>query len=103
MPDVDPFTYPGIWCILDEACNNNTHGTTWMQNAQAKLQKHGFTAKWEHQRQREFNGLGGASRSLGKRIIPMAFQLKKSRMFIPRTIMPHEIEGNHVLLLSNAE
>ena len=33
---VDPYEDEGVWCIVDEGANSNTHGELWLENATAK-------------------------------------------------------------------
>ena len=30
---VDPYEDEGVWCIVDEGANSNTHGEVWLENA----------------------------------------------------------------------
>ena len=62
--------------------------------------KEGFD--WIHKRVRSFNGIGESKVStLGKRSLPVAFQLKNSGLILPTAIQSHEQKGNHPLLLSD--
>ena len=36
---VDPYDDPGVWVIVDEGANSNTHSDYWMRNATAKWAK----------------------------------------------------------------
>ena len=38
---VDPYEDEGVWCIVDEGANSNTHGEYWRENAMAKWARKG--------------------------------------------------------------
>ena len=105
MPRADIFADPGIWVCLDEGCNSNCHGAAWAQNVEEKLKttclKQGF--EWMHHRERKFKGIGGAEVvTTGKRKLPTAFRLTKSKKVLPGFLESHEQPGGHPLLLSDA-
>ena len=56
---------------------------------------------WQHRRVRSFQGIGESKVStLGKRMLPAAFQLKHSKKILPAALESHEQKGRHPLLLS---
>lgn len=59
VPVTDPHKDDGIWAVLDDGCNNNTHGARWSQNAQMKLNQEKVNKHWEHRRSRKCRGIGG--------------------------------------------
>ena len=105
LPEVDIMEDPGIWVCLDEGCNSNCHGDEWAVNAEAKLAKMPIQEKkleWVHRRSRQFNGIGtGKVTTYGKRKIPAAWMLQKSRKILPGFLESHEQKGGHPLLLSD--
>ena len=63
--------------------------------------KQGF--EWVHRRERRFKGIGGAEViTKGKRKLPTAFLLTKSKKALPGFLESREQPGTHPLLLSDA-
>ena len=95
---------PGIWVRLDEGCNSNCHGDEWAANAEEKLKYMPIHEGFDriHKSIRSFNGIGASKVStLGRRNLPVGFQLKNSGLILPTAIQSHEQKGNHPLLLSD--
>ena len=105
LPEVDIMEDPGIWVCLDEGCNSNCHSDEWAENTEAKLALMPIKEKkleWVHRRSRQFNGIGdGKVTTYGKRKIPAAWMLQKSRKILPGFLESHEQKGRHPLLLSD--
>ena len=106
LPEVDIMEDPGIWIRLDEGCNSNCHGDEWAENAEKKLKKMTQIREnklaWIHRRERSFNGIGDAKViTYGKRSVPAAWMLQKSRKILPGFLESHEQKGHHPLLLSD--
>ena len=106
LPEVDIMEDPGIWICLDEGCNSNCHGDEWAENAEKKLKKMTQIREnklaWIHRRERSFNGIGDAKViTYGKRSVPAAWMLQKSRKILPGFLESHEQKGHHPLLLSD--
>ena len=55
---VDPITDPGIWAIVDDACNLCCMGEKWFKNAKEKWKKIGFDAPLIKYNPTKFSGVG---------------------------------------------
>ena len=97
LPVIDILKHPGIWAVLDEACNNNCHGSVWARNAEAKLAQLEMTTKWVHRKVKKYDGIGAHARACGKLQIP--FAMKMLGCILPGMIDSYEIENSgHSLL-----
>ena len=55
---VDPDKDPGVWCIVDEGANSNTHGELWLQNAKEKWALKGVRTVLKDATPTSFAGVG---------------------------------------------
>ena len=104
LPTVNIFTDPGIWVCLDEGCNSNCHGAQWGKNADEKLAKIGIKHKfdWLHQRSKVYNGIGGTKvHTYGKRRMPAAWLLNKTKKILPGYLESQEQDGRRPMLMSD--
>ena len=90
----------GIWAVLDEGCNRSMHGTEWGKNARKKLADMGFASPWSSREQCMYSGVGGRSKSLGKRDVPYCLKMHPSEIQVPGIIRSDEVEGDVPMLLS---
>ena len=99
---VDPLEDEGIWAVIDEGCNSNTHSEIWRKNLQMKCEKMGFQPVQINAKVTQFTGVGTA-RTTGKWRFPIGMKLEESGLIIPGSISSHEMAaGSHPLLLSQA-
>jgi len=97
---VDPFTDAGVWALVDDGCNSCTHSDAWRLNAEEKWNKLGFSSYLKDSKITKFTGVGSAP-STGKWKLPVALQLKESKLVLPGAIDSHEIANSrHPLLIS---
>ena len=97
---VDPLTDPGVWAIVDDACNTCVHGETWRKNAAVKWNALGTQPILNSTEGTSFRGIGRSETS-GKWQIPFALLLEKIGVVIPGTVFSHEVPGaDHPMLLS---
>ena len=102
MRVVDPYNDPGIWALVDEGANSNTHSEKWMENARAKWAKKGFRRMLKSSTATKFTGVGSKARS-GKWTIPIALKFEESELIIPGSLWSHELpDSTHPLLLSQS-
>ena len=72
---VDPYEDEGIWAIVDEGANSNTHSDFWMKDAEKKWAKLGFSAYLKDATTTTFSGVGSKASS-GKCIKHLASNIK---------------------------
>ena len=97
---VDPYTDPGVWCIVDEGANSNTHGELWLQNAKEKWALKGVRPVLKDATPTSFTGVGTKASS-GSYMLPTGFRLKQSNLIVPGYVVSHEMPGSsHPMLLS---
>ena len=70
---VDPYKDPGVWCIVDEGANSNTHGELWLQNAKEKWALKGVRPVLRDATPTSFTGVGTKASS-GSYMLPTGFR-----------------------------
>ncbi len=78
----------GIYVILGETCNNDTHGDMWARSCEEQLKTMGWEMQWLHKRPRRYVGLAGEVSGIGKPAIPFNTFLTKLRMTLRGVIEP---------------
>ena len=99
---VDPYDHEGIWAIVDEGTNSNTHSDFWRKDADKKWAKLGFTSYVEDATTTNFSGLDSKASS-GKYKIPCGLRLEESQLLLPGGIDSYEMPNSkHPLLVSQS-
>ena len=99
---VDPYGDEGVWCIVDEGANSNTHGQHWLENAKAKWARKGVRPVLKDATPTSFTGVGTKASS-GSYVLPTGFMLHPSDMIVQGTVVSHEMPGSsHPMLLSQS-
>ena len=99
---VDPYEDEGIWAIVDEGANSNTHSDAWRKNAEKKWERLGFQCYLRNATITTFSGVGSKASS-GKYQLPCGLRLEESYMILPGGLSSHEMpNSNHPLLLSQS-
>jgi hypothetical protein len=97
---VDPYEDPGVWCIVDEGANSNTHGEEWLDNEKGKWAFKGVRPVLKDATSTSFTGVGTKASS-GSYMLPTGFRLKQSNLIIPGCVVSHQMPGStHPMLLS---
>ena len=99
---VDPYEDEGVWCIVDEGANSNTHGQLWLENAIAKWALKGVRPVLKDATPTSFTGVGTKASS-GSYMLPTGFLLQPSNMIVQGSVISHEMPGSsHPMLLSQS-
>jgi len=99
---VDPYEDEGIWAIVDEGANSNTHSDTWRKDADKKWKRLGFQSYLRNATITTFEGVGSKASS-GKYQLPCGLRLEESYMTLPGGLSSHEMpNAKHPLLLSQS-
>ena len=99
---VDPYVDEGVWCIVDEGANSNTHGQLWLENAIAKWARKGVRPVLKDATPTSFTGVGTKASS-GSYILPTGFLLQPSNMIVQGSVVSHEMPGSsHPMLLAQS-
>ena len=67
---VDPLEDDGIWAVVDEGCNSNTHSMVWRKNLEMKCEKLGFKPVQLNSKVTQLTGVGSAA-TTGKWRLPL--------------------------------
>ena len=99
---VDPYGDEGVWCIVDEGANSNTHGQLWLENAMAKWARKSVRPVLKDATPTSFTGVGTKASS-GSYTLPTGFLLQPSNMIVQGSVVSHEMPGSsHPMLLSQS-
>ena len=60
VPIVDLDKDPGLWAIIDTACNSSVVSEGWIKKIANNLHKYGLGGKWLHRVNRNSGGSAGA-------------------------------------------
>ena len=87
---VDLYEDEGVWCIVDEGANSNTHSDHWMQNAIEKWAPQGARPAIKDTTITSFTGVGSKA-STGSFRFPCGLRLKESGLILHRNIVSHQM------------
>ena len=92
----------GVWAIVDEGANSNTHSDFWRKDAQKKWARLGFTSYLKDATTTNFSGVG-AKASSGKYKIPCGLRLEESQLILLGGLDSHEMPNSrHPILFSQS-
>ncbi len=85
----------GLYLYLDSGCNHTCHGELWLKKF---VEKTGYEPIWLHQEEKELNGIGGKTKTLGEREFYIRLEVTNGAQ-IPGEIASTEIKGSNAPML----
>ena len=71
----------GLYLYLDSGCNHTCHGELWLRKF---VEKTGYEPPWLHQEEKELNGIGGKTKTLGEREFYILDVIKALSLCLPK-------------------
>ena len=90
VTDEDGEDEEGLYLYLDSGCNHTCHGELWLRKF---VEKTGYEPPWLHQEEKELNGIGGKTKTLGEREFYIRLETTIATQ-VPGEIASTEIQGS---------
>lgn len=90
VTDEDGEDEEGLYLYLDSGCNHTCHGELWLRKF---VEKTGYEPPWLHQEEKELNGIGGKTKTLGEREFYIRLETTIGTQ-VPGEIASTEIQGS---------
>ena len=95
VTDEDGEDEEGLYLYLDSGCNHTCHGELWLRKF---VDKTGYEPPWLHQEEKELNGIGGKTKTLGEREFYIRLETTIGTQ-VPGEIASTEIQGSSAPML----
>ena len=93
--DAEDESEEGLYMYLDSGCNNTCHCELWLKKF---VEKTGYEPPWLHQNEKELNGIGGKTKTLGEREFYIRLEISNGAQ-VPGEIASTEIQGSNAPML----